>query len=105
MTDEDFKHEMFESSHSSSVKAHERARRGVNEIRSFYNHLIVFIMINIFLAIINIVTSPREWWFYWITVFWGFGLVWHGTSLYMKQRVFSKEWEDREIKEYVEKEK
>jgi hypothetical protein len=104
MVDEDNKHEVFGSSHSENVDAYERARRRVKEVKGFYNHLITFIVINIFLAVINIITSPGSWWFYWITIFWGFGLVWHGASLYMNRGVFSKDWEDKKIKEYMEKE-
>lgn len=104
MVDEDNDRGAFASSHSENVDAYERARRRVKEVKGFYNHLIVFIVINAFLAIVNIFTSPGIWWFYWVTIFWGFGLVWHGISIYMNRGMFSKEWEDRKIKEYMEKE-
>lgn len=85
-------------------ESYEKARKRVKELKGFYNHLITFIIINVFLATINIVTSPGNWWFYWITIIWGFGIAWHGASLYMNRGVFSKEWEEQKIKEYMEKE-
>jgi len=95
----------FDSSNPKNVDAYARARRKVEEIKGFYTHLIIYITINALLVILNLVTSPGSWWFYWATIFWGFGLAWHGISVYSNQGVFSKEWEDRKIKEYIEKEK
>jgi hypothetical protein len=85
-------------------KAYDNARRKVKELRGFYNHLIAYAMINMFLIIINVLTSPGNWWFYWVTIFWGFGLAWHGISVYSNRGLFSKEWEDRKMKEYMDKE-
>ena len=85
-------------------ESYERARRRVKEVKGFYNHLIVYIMVNIFLVIINVVVSPGIWWFYWVTIFWGIALIIQGLSLYVNRGVFSKDWEDRKIKEYMEKE-
>lgn len=82
-----------------------RAKRRVEEVRGFYSHLIAYIVVNVFLAIINLLTIPSFPWFLFVTVFWGIGLVSHGASVYLKQGFLSKEWEERKIKEYMEKEK
>ena len=84
-------------------ESYERARRRVKEVKGFYNHLIVYIIVNIFLVILNVVVSPGIWWFYWVTIFWGIGLTIQGLSLYVNRGVFSKDWEERKIKEYMEK--
>jgi hypothetical protein len=54
------------------------------------------------LVIINLVTSPDTLWFYWVTIFWGIGVIWHAISVYGK---LGKNWEDKKIKEIMEKEK
>ena len=84
---------------------YKRAKEKVEELKGFYSHLITFIAVNIFLAIINFLTNPGFWWFLFVTFFWGIGLIIHGLSVFMKRGIFSKEWEDRKIKEYMEKEK
>lgn len=82
-----------------------RAKNRVEEVKGFYSHLITYIVVNVFLAIINFFTAPGFWWFLFISFFWGIGLVAHGASVFMKRGFFSKEWEERKIKEYMEKEK
>ncbi len=82
-----------------------RAKRRVEEVRGFYSHLIAYIVVNVFLAIINLLTIPSFPWFLFVTVFWGIGLVSHGASVYLKRGFLSKEWEERKIKEYMENEK
>lgn len=105
MVDEDNKHKAFGSAHSENVHAYERAKKRVEELRGFYGHLIAFIVVNVFLAIINFIFTPSFWWFLFVTLFWGIGLVSHALSIFMKRGVLSKEWEERKIKEYMEKEK
>ena len=82
-----------------------RAKNRVEEVKGFYSHLITYIIVNVFLAIINFFTTPGFWWFLFISFFWGIGLVAHGSSVFLKKGIFSKEWEDKKIKEYMEKEK
>jgi hypothetical protein len=41
-----------------------RARRKVDDIRGFYTHLAIFIIVNVFLFILNMVISPGAFWFY-----------------------------------------
>ncbi|MGZ7044619.1 MAG: 2TM domain-containing protein [Methanobacterium sp.] len=81
-----------------------RARKRVEEVKGFYNHLIIYIIINIFLAALNLLTSPGFLWFPFVTFFWGIGLVMHGLSVFMKRGLFSKDWEEKKIKEYMEEE-
>jgi len=86
-------------------ESYERAKKRVEELKGFYGHLIAYIVVNVFLAIVNLLTTPGFWWFLFVTFFWGIGLVAHGLSVFMKRGIFSKDWEDRKINEYMEKEK
>jgi len=66
--------------------------------------LLTYIGVNILLIIINLVTSPGTLWFYLITVFWGIGIVLHASKVFiLKGKFFGKEWEEKKIKEMMEK--
>jgi len=43
--------------------------------KDFYDHLRVFIIVNFFLFVLNIVTGPRYMWVLWVIGGWGFGVV------------------------------
>jgi hypothetical protein len=83
-------------------ESYKRAKKRVDELREFYEHLIAYLVVNIMLIIINLVTSPDTLWFYWVTVFWGIGVICHAISVYGK---LGKNWEDKKIKKIMEKEK
>ena len=53
------------------------AEKRVDEKIGFYRHLYSFIVVNVILLIINVLFFKGEWWFYWVTFFWGIGLVSH----------------------------
>lgn len=81
------------------------ARKKVKELKDFYRNLITYICINILLIVINLITSPDKLWFYWVTLFWGFGIVLHASKVFiLKNRFFGQDWEERKIKEIMEKE-
>ena len=86
-------------------ESYKRAKKRVGELRGFYEHLIAYVVVNIMLVIINLVTSPDTLWFYWVTVFWGIGVIWHAISVFGKRGKLGKNWEDKKIKEIMEKEK
>ena len=81
-----------------------RARRRVGEIREFYEHLMLYITVNLILFGINMLFSPDSLWFYWVTFFWGIGVVLHGFGVYVEGRIFGREWEEKKIREFMERE-
>jgi len=82
-------------------ESYERAKRRLEELKGFYRHLTIYILVNVGLAVINLLTTPGFWWFLFVTFFWGIGLVAHGLSIFSKRGMFSKEWEDRKLKEFM----
>lgn len=40
---------------------HERARKRVDELKGFYIHLAVFVIVNFILFLINLLSSPGIW--------------------------------------------
>jgi hypothetical protein len=80
-------------------QAYERAQKRVKELKSFYGNLISYCIIIPFLIILNLITSPRNIWFYWPMLGWGIGLVAHGMSVF----AIGKGWEEKKIREILEK--
>ena len=84
---------------------YERARKRVDELKSFYSHLFVYLAVNAGLFLLNILTSPRHLWFYWPLIGWGIGLAIHGLSVFGTQRFMGKGWEEKKIKEIMDQDK
>ena len=86
-------------------KKYEKAKKRVEELKSFYGNLAAYVAINAILIIINFVTSPRSLWFYWVTIFWGIGILIHASKVFIfKGKFLGEEWEEKKIKEILEKE-
>jgi hypothetical protein len=83
--------------------AYEHAKKRVGELRDFYTHLMVYVLVNLFLFVLNLLTSPGAWWFYWPLLGWGIGIVAHALSVFSGTAFWGKDWEDRKIKQLMEK--
>jgi hypothetical protein len=82
-----------------------QAQKKVKEIRGFYEHLTVFILVTLVLIVLNLMTSPEYLWFIWCVLGWGIGLIFHALKTFDCMPFFNKEWEEQKIKEILEKEK
>jgi len=80
--------------------AYQKSAKRVKELKSFYSNLISYCIIIPFLLILNLITSPKQLWFYWPALGWGVGLVAHAMSVF----AVGKEWEERKIREILNKE-
>lgn len=79
-------------------QAYEKASKRVAAKLSFYIHLTVYVVVNLLLVAVNLVTSPGHLWFYWALFGWGIGLFFHGLSVFffgrldnIKERMIEKE--------------
>ena len=94
--------------------AYKRAKKKVNDLRGFYIHLLVYLLINGFFSINLLV---REWFggsswresiedfsFFSLWFFWGLGLLFHAIVVFDLNPFFSKEWEDKKIKRILDAE-
>lgn len=52
---------------------------------AFRGHLMVFLVTGLFLFTLNLLTSPRELWFYWPVFFWGWALAFHAIGTFGTQ--------------------
>ena len=78
----------------------ERAVRRVAAIRGFYTHLAVYLVVNIGLFIVDVLTGP-DWWVQWVVFGWGIGIVAHALAVFGRASRFVTEWEDRKIKQLM----
>ncbi len=90
---------------------YEKAQKKVKDIKGFYTHLMVYLLINIFLIIVQTgLLSGRfhfgmpAWGYFTTPFFWGIGLFFHGLYVFQDRFPFFKNWEERKIKEFMEKE-
>lgn len=83
-------------------KKYLEAKKKVRELKSFYSHLAIFFIINLFLVAINIITSPEHLWFYWVTIGWGIGLLFNAYAVFASEKLFGSNWEKKKIKEFME---
>ncbi|WP_299709676.1 2TM domain-containing protein [uncultured Tenacibaculum sp.] len=79
-----------------------RALKKVKEIKEFYSHLLIYIIVIPILIFINLKFSPQFHWF-WFSVFgWGIGLFSHGFQIFDGFKlIMGKNWEERKINEYI----
>ena len=87
-------------------QSYEKAREKVKALKEFYGHVFSFTIVNIFLAAVNYYTN--EWayaWFLWVTFSWGIGLIFNALKVFELNPFYNRDWEERKIKEYMEKEK
>jgi hypothetical protein len=82
---------------------YQEAKRRVEEMRGFYAHLGAYVLVNSFLFLLNITTSPDILWFYWPLLGWGIGLVVHAVYVFGPRRWLGQDWEEKKIKEIMEK--
>lgn len=83
---------------------YQKAKKRVEAIKGFYGNLTAYIVVNIGLLVINLVTSPEHLWFFWPMLGWGVGVAFHGIRVYNYMPFLGKDWEERKMKEFMDKE-
>ena len=92
-----------------------KAEKRVKEIKGFYVHLFVYFIVNLIwilvLVISNDMSSYTQYGFWGMgygqvsmAIFWGIGILTHWFLVFGKNMSFSKKWENRKIKELLDKE-
>lgn len=81
-----------------------RAKKRVENLKAFYIHLMIYVLVNLMLFLINVTSDPSKLWFLYPLGGWGIGIVIHSLTTF-PLGIFGKEWEERKIKEYMEKDK
>ena len=97
---------------------YDRAKKRVEDLKSFYNHLKIFLIANILLIVAKL--SINEWmqqtveneellrWLdvniYVTPLIWGLVILGHGIYAYRHKFRFLKKWEDQKIQEFLDEE-
>ncbi|MBD1261100.1 2TM domain-containing protein [Maribacter polysiphoniae] len=91
----------------------DRVKKRVEELKGFYIHFAVYIMVNTFISIMKVVRnlgdgegfSEAFWDFgtFAVWLFWGIGLFFHGVKVFSYNPFFGKDWEKRQIQKYMDK--
>lgn len=84
-------------------KAYQKAKKRVDELKSFYFSLIFYLIVNSGLIYVWYNYSGTSFqWFWFPIVGWGFGLLMKALYVYDVDIFFSKQWEERKIKTYLD---
>lgn len=104
--------EIKEKSERSKLK---RARRRVAELKGFYIHLLIYVVINTIIVVVKLVGTAYYgetfmgplWHFstFGVWLFWGIGLAFHASKVFGLIPFFSGDWEERQIQKYIEQDK
>lgn len=90
------------------------ARKRVAELKGFYVHATVYILVNLFLTIASVSTlitngkslSQISYFELFLTpFFWGIGLAFHAAKVFGYNPFFGKDWETRQIKKFMEEDR
>ena len=94
---------------------YQRAKKRVKAIKGFYIHAIVYVLVNLFISGIIIFGLMQSGYSFTDTfsnfgvystwIFWGIGIFFHWMGVFgFKSLGFSRDWEERKIQEYLDKE-
>ena len=83
---------------------YQRALHRVRELKEFYGHLTSYVLVNAGLFLVDVFTGDG-WWFYWPLLGWGIAVVAHGIRAFGLVDLFGKDWEERKVRELMEKDK
>ncbi len=103
--------ENFQDENFNPDKRYEFAYKRVKRIKGFYVHALVFVLVNLFIIASSYNKSSFDsgiflrWETFSTALFWGIGLLAHGLSVFGRYLFFRQDWEERKIKEFMEKEK
>lgn len=81
------------------------AQKKVKKLKGFYIHATVYVLVNLFIIADNVKKGMdlSDMNNYWTAIFWGVGLLGHGLSVFLPTFILGKNWEEKKIKELMEK--
>tara|TARA_R110002012_G_scaffold295547_1_gene492162 strand:- start:1143 stop:1436 length:294 start_codon:yes stop_codon:yes gene_type:complete len=84
-------------------KALEKARKRVKDLKGFYDHLIVFIVIHLLiLAAVLYFNGDLRFFITFTLLGWGIGLFIHALVVFKWNPFTSDDWEQRKLKQFIE---
>lgn len=94
---------------SEERRLYKKAAKRVEEIKSFYIHLVVYILVNIGILLFRHNFSISDIHFkvsnFALPILWGIGLFCHWASVFGLSFLWGKNWEEKKIKELIDRER
>jgi hypothetical protein len=88
-------------------RLYKEARKRVRRKKSYYSAIISYFAVGTFLTFLNWYTQRDEetihWWVIWVWFGWGIGMFFYTISFFKTGVLFGQDWEERKIKEEMEK--
>ena len=85
-----------------SESIYEIAEKRAEEKISFLMHLYSYLTVNFILFLVNFLTSPNDWWFLWVVLFWGIGLISHFVRVFIIDDKLLKSYREKMVEKEVE---
>ena len=79
------------------------AKRHVERLRGLYTHATVYVLVNLGILALAQFTGRSNAWLPWPALGWGIGLAAHAVSVLAFGGWLGGGWEDRKIREYLER--
>ena len=92
------------------------AKNRIAQIRGFYNHVAVYLVVNMTLLLLRekmtfillskrVIGTPEllntiDWDVFGIPIIWGIALIFHAISVFGAPLLFGRKWEERQLKKY-----
>ena len=73
----------------------------VRKIKCFYIHVIQYVLIIGFLAVVNVFADPGRLWVAWAAIPWALILALHGLQVFDRIPFLSGDWERRAVEKYL----
>lgn len=88
----------------------ERVKKRVKSIAGFYRHLLIYVIVNLFLIAIKYFNLDAGEEFlrfstFSTAFFWGIGVVFHALSVFGSSVFLGNDWEEKKIREFMERDK
>jgi hypothetical protein len=89
---------------SEDERLYKKAKEKARAIRGFYINVSMYCIVIPILIFINLKYSPQFYWFFFSMFGWGLGLLFHASEAFDWNPVLGKRWEEKKIKELLDKE-
>lgn len=96
---------MEKANNKTDYEKYQKAKKQVEEIKGFYSHLAVYILVMGLLVFINLKYTPEHLWFIYSMAGWGLGVLGHASKVFNWLPFMGKSWEERKIQQFMEEEK
>jgi len=94
-----------------NTEKRKRAKKRVEQIKGFYVHLAVYIVVNLIIVGSFVIRNGLQgesldfWAAFSTTAFWGIGLAFHALNVFGLNGILGRRWEARQIQKFMEEDR